>query len=186
LVQARDHGRADFQRRGGMQGMKHMQSMALTVLLGLLMSSGIAWGGSQTSLARGAQEKAAEPATLEVEIVNPIPPVDRDNLKGYWTGVEGKTRERWMQILPAAAKPPLSTQGEVKIECWVHTDGRVTGMTLQGGSGNTALDRAAWVAITGSAPYDAFPYGIAVNQVKVRFTFDYNQGQPTNDKAKPK
>lgn len=130
--------------------------------------------------------QAPEPERLTVNLVNRVPDVDRSNLKAYWPVVEQRAKEQWMQILPQAAKPPLSTGGEVKILGWLHTDGRVTNLALEQRSGTAALDRAAWAAITGSAPFDAFPYGISVNQVRVRFTFTYNEGgeggSPANGK----
>jgi TonB family protein len=113
--------------------------------------------------------------------------VDRENLASYRAAVESRTKEQWLKVLPAQARPPQSTPGEVKIICWVHTDGRVTNMTLEQASGKVALDRAAWAAITGSAPYDAFPYGIAVDQVRMRFTFMYNGGPASEQTpAKPR
>lgn len=156
--------------------MNRMHGGAL--VLGLAILAGAAPSGrAQNPPGReGQAETATEPAVLTVDVVNQIPPVDRENLKSYWAGVESKTKDRWTRGMPEAAKPPKSTPGEVKIDCWIHTDGRVTGMTLEQPSGNTALDRAAWAAITGTSPYDAFPYGIAVDQVKVRFTFEYNGG----------
>lgn len=132
-----------------------------------------------------AATSAPDPDRISVNILNRIPDVDRGNLKPYWPALESRTKERWMQILPSQAKPPLSTAGEVKIVAWIHTDGRVTNLALEQPSGTVALDRAAWAAITGSVPYDAFPYGISVNQVRVRFTFIYNEGRggfPINGK----
>ena len=118
------------------------------------------------------QEKPApDPETITVQVVNRIPQVDRSNLKSYWTDVEGRTKDRWMQSKAAA-----SASGEVKLVGWMHTDGRVTGLAMEQSSGNAALDRAARAAVTGSVPYDAFPYGISVNQVRVRFTFTSNEG----------
>ena len=156
---------------------KHLGVLVLGLVL---MAGGVMRGRAQNPPAKGAQstDAAPEPATLTVEVINRIPPMDRANLKAYWTAVEAHTKGRWIEGLPAAAKPPLSTPGEVKIDCWVHTDGRVTNMVLEEPSGNVTLDRAAWAAITGSVPYDSFPYGIAVAQVRVRFTFVYNGGAP--------
>lgn len=157
-----------------------------SLIFALLIIAGI------TSRAAGAQNPASpapatpgatpgtkpvpDPESLRVELLNQIPSVDRSNLHDYWASVESRTKDRWIQELPELAKPPVSTPGLVKIDCWLHTDGRVTNMVLEHPSGKVALDRAAWAAITGSVPYDAFPYGISVPQVKVRFTFTYNGG----------
>lgn len=125
---------------------------------------------------------AADPETLTVEFLSRLSADDLENLKDYRTAVVSRTKDRWMQALPAQAKAPQSVPGEVKIDCWVHTDGRVTGLLTEESSGKAPLDRAAWAAITGSAPYDAFPYGIAADQAKVRFTFVYNGGAASDDK----
>jgi TonB family protein len=166
------------------------------LVLGLLLAAGGAQVGAQVV---GAKNPPATPAkgpataapapvageTLAVDFVSHVPPVDRENLKDYLVGLESRTRDRWLHGLPAAANPPLSTPGEVKIVCWVHTDGRVTNMMLEQPSGKVALDRAAWAAITGSSPYASFPYGIAVDQVKVRFTFAYNAGADGGQSGPP-
>jgi TonB family protein len=156
-----------------------MQSEILALAF-LAMAIGAPLGKAQNPLTPAKRAPSAgapsDQETLAVEVVSNLSAVDKSNLKLYWAGVESRTHSRWIQVLPALAKPPQSTPGVVKIDCLVHTDGRVTGMTLEQASGKVALDRAGWAAITGSAPYDAYPYGISVEQVKVRFTFVYNGG----------
>jgi TonB family protein len=117
---------------------------------------------------KGADVKSAEQEQggVTVAIVNRIPSEDKENLKGYWAGVESRVGQSWQH---AAAAQKVTDA--VKITGWIHTDGRVTGLAVEHGSGNASVDRAARAAITGSAPYDPFPYGIAVDEVKVRFTF---------------
>jgi TonB family protein len=127
--------------------------------------------GSNTNPAE-QQEQGA----VAVEIAKPIPPADRENLKGYWAGVQGKIQQRWQRA--AAAKTAAAASDQVKIIGWIHTDGRVTGLAVERGSGNAAVDRAAMSAISSSAPYDPFPYGIAVDEVKVRFTFGSGGAAP--------
>lgn len=127
-------------------------------------------------LAAASAQEPPDPAVLTVEVANKIPPVDKSNLQSYWADVQNQVHGLWLQALPAAALPPQSTPGTVKILDWVHTDGRVTGMILEQPSGKVALDRAAWAAITGSVPLASFPYGISVQQVKARFIFTYNGG----------
>lgn len=141
----------------------------------MLVAGSASWAIAQNqgAAAPGAplEKPAPDPQTITVQVVNRIPQVDRSNLKSYWTDVEGRTKDRWMQ-----AKAAASASGEVKLVGWMHTDGRVTGLAMEQSSGNAALDRAARAAVTGSVPYDAFPYGISVNQVRVRFTFTSNEG----------
>ena len=166
--------------------MKPMHTEVLALALVAIAIGAPLAGAQNPSAPAKAGPSASAPAeqeTLTVEVVKSLTPVDRSNLKAYWTGVENRTHSRWIQVLPALAMPPQSTPGLVKIDCWVHTDGRVTGMTLEHPSGKAPLDRAAWAAITGSAPYDAYPYGISVEQVKVRFTFVYNGGSATSSQT---
>jgi TonB family protein len=153
------------------------------IVLGLAMVAGSLHAQAPSLPGKGTQTTpdqkkpdatASTPGSVAVEIANQIPPADRDNLKGYWPVVQNKTKQQLVRVMPAAAKPPLSTTGEVKIVAWLHTDGSLTGMTLEHPSGKVALDRAAWAAVAGSMPYDPFPYGIAVDQIKVRFTIGFN------------
>jgi len=155
--------------------MKALRDGALFVAVALMAGAlaGVAQNPGPSKTLPGAGP-APEARSVSVEVVNQVPPVDRQNLQTYWTGVASRTKEHW--LLPALARPPQSTPGEVKIECWVHTDGSVTGMHLEQPSGKPALDRAALAAIRNSLPYDAYPYGISVDQVRVRFTFVYNGG----------
>ncbi|HVT97253.1 MAG TPA: TonB family protein [Acidobacteriaceae bacterium] len=124
---------------------------------------------------KGQDAKSAEQeqSGVTVAIVNRIPPEDKHNLNGYWAGVENKIGQRWQH---AAAAQKLTDA--VKITGWIHTDGRVTGLMVEHGSGNASVDRAARATISESAPYDPFPYGIAVDEVKVRFTFGAAAGAP--------
>lgn len=170
--------------------MKRLRVESLVLALALLAAAAARAQNPPASAAGGSEAKEApEAEVLKVEVVNRIPPVDKSNLQSYWTDVENQVKGQWMQGLPAAANPPASTPGVVKIVAWIHTDGRVTGMTLEQPSGKVTLDRAAWAAITRSAPLEAFPYGISVQQVKARFIFIYNGGAtpgPDDRSKKPR
>lgn len=167
--------------------MKRLRGETLVLALAVL-AAGVPAGMAQNPAPAPAgaphADEASDPAILKVELVSRVPPVDKGNLQPYWADVANQVKERWVQLLPAAARPPASTPGTVKYLGWIHTDGRVTGLTLEQPSGNAALDRAARAAITGSAPLEAFPYGISVQQVKARFIFIYNGGAlPGSDRG---
>jgi TonB family protein len=136
-------------------------------------------GGQTQTPATDKKTPAPEANTVSVALAGSVPLEDRKNLKDYWAALENRTKQQWLVVLPVEARPPVSRPGTVVIEAMVHTDGRVTNMALKEPSGRPPLDRAAWAAITRSAPYQAFPYGIAVDEAKVRFTFVYNQGAAT-------
>jgi TonB family protein len=162
--------------------MKRVLGWRVPGCMAVALTAGLVLTVNAQAPAKGTPAPGLTPApeALSVEFANRIPPVDQENLQSYRTALESRTKERWLQALPALAKPPQSTPGIVTITCWVHTDGRVTGMAIEKPSGKAALDRAASGAITGSSPYDAFPYGIAVDEVRMRFTFTYNGGVANN------
>src|ERR1700691_2365785 len=117
-------------RKGGDSTMRWRRIGILAISFAV-MAIGTRMGMAQNagSPPKAAPKKAApEPEIVTVEVVNQTTPEDKANLKGYWTGVQGRTKAQWMPVVPQEAKPPLSTPGVVKIECWVHTDGRVTNM----------------------------------------------------------
>ncbi|HZZ40559.1 MAG TPA: energy transducer TonB [Acidobacteriaceae bacterium] len=126
--------------------------------------------------AQAAQAPESDPNSITVDVVGRLFSEDQSNLQGYWPALEKRTQDTWQGLMPAQTQPPQSVPGTVRILCVVHTDGSVSNMQLEQRSGKTPLDRAAWAAITRSAPYDAFPSGISTDRVKVRFTFLYNGG----------
>ena len=58
------------------------------------------------------------------------------------------TYKTWRSSIPEEARPPLSKKGKVAIEFVLHANGTVSDMLLADPSGDVALDRAAWGAIT--------------------------------------
>jgi TonB family protein len=149
--------------------------------LGMAMTLGLQAGWAQQPKApadKGAEVQAPEsaPSSITVDVVGKLFSEDQANLKDYWSALEKRTNDTWQTVMPAEAQPPESEPGTVRILCVVHTDGRVTNIVLEQRSGKVLLDRAAVAAIQRSAPYDAFPYGISTDRVKVRFTFLYNGG----------
>jgi TonB family protein len=151
----------------------------------LLLGMGVALGAAQVGWAQQDAPAADAPATqapasaqnsMTVDVVGHLFSEDQSNLSDYWPTLEKRTKDTWLGLMPEEAQPPQSLPGMVRILCVVHTDGSVTNMVLEQKSGKTALDRAAWAAITRSAPFDAFPSGISTDKVKVRITFLYNGG----------
>jgi TonB family protein len=140
----------------------------------------MAWSQQDAAPAKApaAQTPAPDQNSITVDMVGQLFSEDQNNLSDYWPALEKRTKDTWEGLMPAMAQPPQSTPGTVRIICVVHTDGTVSNMTLEQRSGKTPLDRAAWAAITRSAPYDAFPSGISTDKVRVRFTFLYNGGAP--------
>jgi len=91
-----------------------------------------------------------------------------------------ETERTWDPLIPDEVNPPILKSGMVAIRFKVHSDGTVTDMTLEGRSGDTALDRAAWGAITGSN-YPHLPKDFHGPYLELRAYFLYNM-EPSRGK----
>ena len=88
-----------------------------------------------------------------------------------------ETYRTWDPLIPEEVNPPISKRGQVEIVFTVLPNGRLQpgGMTETGRSGDVALDRAAWGAIT-SADYPPLPRDFHGPYIQLRFRFQYNTG----------
>ncbi|HEX4065349.1 MAG TPA: cell envelope integrity protein TolA [Acidobacteriaceae bacterium] len=84
------------------------------------------------------------------------------------------TEQAWWPIIPEEARPPINKQGKVLIRFKIMPDGSVESMTLEGPSGDVALDRTAWAGITGASPYPPLPKAFKGPFLELRFYFLYN------------
>ena len=86
-----------------------------------------------------------------------------------------ETEHTWDPLIPDEVNPPILKQGQVVIRFKVLPNGRLMegGMTLEGRSGDTALDRAAWGALTGSN-YPPLPRDFHGPYLELRAIFMYN------------
>jgi TonB family protein len=84
------------------------------------------------------------------------------------------TERTWDPLIPDEVNPPILKQGVVAIRFKVLPNGQVVDMTLDGRSGDTGLDRAAWGAITGSS-YPPLPREFHGPYLELRAYFLYNE-----------
>lgn len=86
-----------------------------------------------------------------------------------------ETERTWDPLIPDEVNPPIYKQGQVQIRFKVGPNGRVIdgSMVLEGRSGDTALDRAAWGALTGSS-YPPLPREFHGPYIELRAVFMYN------------
>src|SRR5712692_5693896 len=92
----------------------------------------------------------------------------------YLQRVLHDVREHRYDIIPESTMPPLLKKGEVSIEFVILKDGKVAGMRYVNGSGDVALDRAAYGGITASNPFPPLPAEFGGQYLGLRFTFYYN------------
>lgn len=84
------------------------------------------------------------------------------------------TERTWDPLIPDSVNPPISEQGVVAIRFKVLPNGQVVDMRLDGRSGDTGLDRAAWGAISGSS-YPSLPRDFHGPYLELRAYFLYNE-----------
>lgn len=89
------------------------------------------------------------------------------------------TRRTWDPLIPEEVNPPISKQGQVMIRFKVLPNGRLMdgSLVLEGRSGDVALDRAAWGALTGSS-YPPLPRDFHGPYLELRAIFLYNLQPP--------
>lgn len=92
----------------------------------------------------------------------------------YLSRVVQNVRGNWYNLIPEVARPPIMKKGKVSIEFAILKDGKVAGMKLDSGSGDVALDRAAWGGITASNPFPPLPQEFSGQYLYLRFHFYYN------------
>jgi len=86
-----------------------------------------------------------------------------------------ETERTWDPLIPDEVNAPLNKSGQVLIRFKVLANGRLMdgSMQLEGSSGDTALDRAAWGALTGSN-YPPLPKDFRGPFIELRALFMYN------------
>ena len=92
----------------------------------------------------------------------------------YIQRVVYETKQAWYPIIPEEVRAPLLKKGIVGIRFKIYRDGTVHDLTLEGRSGDVALDKAAWGGITGASPYPPLPPAFKGPYLELRFGFFYN------------
>jgi TonB family protein len=80
----------------------------------------------------------------------------------------------WYNLSPESVRPPLRKHGKVLIRLIIMPDGKVTGMHIDSSSGDIALDRAAWGALTASSPFPPLPGEFHGPYLELLCAFYYN------------
>jgi TonB family protein len=105
-----------------------------------------------------------------VQVLSDTQGVDFSNWLQRWHYI---TQQTWDPLIPDEVNPPILKAGVVAVRFKVLPNGQVTDMQLDGRSGDTGLDRAAWGAITGSS-YPALPREFHGPYLELRAYFLYN------------
>jgi hypothetical protein len=107
-----------------------------------------------------------------VQILSDTQGVDFNSWLAYW---HRETMRSWDPLIPDEVNPPISKSGQLVIRFKILPNGRIMdgSMMLEGSSGDTALDRAAWGALTGSN-YPPLPSEFHGPYLELRANFRYN------------
>jgi TonB family protein len=124
-------------------------------------------------------EKKLEKNESEIEILGVI----KSDAGPYLKDVVERIRKNWYPLIPKVARPPKLKQGTVTISFKIARDGTLSGMKLDHRSGDVALDRAAWGALT-SSRFDKFPSNLTEESISLRFSFRYNSQRELNATTK--
>ena len=107
-----------------------------------------------------------------VEVLSDTQGVDFSGWLQRW---HYETERTWDPLIPDEVNPPILKKGQVLIRFKVLPTGRIMdgSMMLEGRSGDTALDRAAWGALQGSN-YPPLPKEFHGPYLELRALFMYN------------
>jgi hypothetical protein len=107
-----------------------------------------------------------------VEVLSDTQGVDFSSWLQRW---HWETMRTWDPLIPDEVNPPILKSGQLLIRFKVLPNGRLMegSMTLEGSSGDTALDRAAWGALVGSN-YPPLPRDFHGPYLELRALFMYN------------
>jgi len=107
-----------------------------------------------------------------IEVLSDTQGVDFSSWLQRW---HWETEHTWDPLIPDEVNPPILKSGMVAIRFKVLPNGRLMdgSLVLEGRSGDTALDRAAWGALTGSN-YPPLPRDFHGPYLELRAFFLYN------------
>lgn len=105
-----------------------------------------------------------------IQVLSDTQGVDFSSWLARWHYI---TQQTWDPLIPDEVNPPILKSGVVVIHFKVLPNGQVTDMQLDGRSGDTGLDRAAWGAISGSS-YPNLPRDFHGPYLELRAYFLYN------------
>ncbi len=111
-----------------------------------------------------------------VEVLSDTQGVDFNGWLQRW---HRETERTWDPLIPDEVNPPILKSGMVAIRFKVLPNGRLMdgSLVLEGRSGDVALDRAAWGALTGSN-YPPLPRDFHGPYLELRAYFLYNMEVP--------
>lgn len=107
-----------------------------------------------------------------VDVLSDMQGVD---FSDYLRRMLSDVKRNWLPLLPEEIEPPISKQGETRVRFSILPDGRIGGMTLEGRSGDVAIDKAAWGAIISEGQFPPLPKQFHGPNLELRIYFMVNK-----------
>jgi TonB family protein len=148
--------------------------------------------GQSKPLASNSNDEQPQPPDLLENKGSPIDILSDTNgvdVRSYLNRlVLPKVKANWYDRIPASARAPLKKKGNVAIRFRLMKDGKIVNLKYQDGSGDIALDHAAYDSITVSSPLPPLPSEFVCQYLELRFRFYYNPsaGDVVQEKATPR
>jgi len=131
-----------------------------------------AMNGGRGDLPATPMGGAAGPLQAGATILSDTQGVD---FTAYMRRLRSDLYRNWVPLMPAEVEPPIRKRGIVGIRFSILPDGQIGDMKLETNSGDIALDKAAWYAITSEGQFPPLPRAYHGPQLDLRIGFFYNQ-----------
>jgi len=92
----------------------------------------------------------------------------------YMRKLKSDIQRNWDPLIPEEVEAPLMKRGVVGIRFIILRDGQIGDIKLETTSGDVALDKAAWYAITSEGQFPQLPKEYHGQQLELRIGFFYN------------
>lgn len=96
------------------------------------------------------------------------------DFSAYMRTLHDHIQRNWNPLIPEEVEPPLLKKGIVGIRFMILPDGSIASIKLETTSGDVALDKAAWYAITSEGQFPPLPRQFHGPDLELRVGFFYN------------
>jgi outer membrane biosynthesis protein TonB len=128
-------------------------------------------GGLGRSGAQVGAPGTGGPLQAGAEILSDTQGVD---FSSYMRRLHNDIQRNWNPLIPEEVQPPLLKKGIVGIRFIIMPDGQIGDIKLETTSGDVALDKAAWYAITSEGQFPPLPREYHGPRLELRVGFFYN------------
>jgi TonB family protein len=101
------------------------------------------------------------------------------DFRPYMRRLHVTIEDHWYPLIPPSALPPTMKSGVVTLELSILKNGDLRELRVAQSSGDAEFDRAAWGAISTSAPLPVLPAEYSSESLRLRCKFFYNPSKTT-------